>query len=184
MFILRNCGFPSTQSFQQPSFPNAVRVIPTNSDSHVRYFIQNQTCPFRNRWAPSVPLSTTLGRSHASSVSFAFLHHVLYSYTPYSLLGNPLRSNALFLASHESSWVTRNRPLAGHVLKDEEKHRGECSLSLARHPNCSTFVRLSRIIERLPTRVFHSCPLPSTVFHESAASCTSSRGILSTKSTW
>ena len=49
------------------------------------------------------------------------------------------------------------------------------ALSLARHPNCSTFVRLSRIIERPPSRVFHSCLLPSTVFNESAASCTSSR---------
>ena len=43
------------------------------------------------------------------------------------------------------------------------------------NPNCSTFVRLSRIIERPPTRVFHSCLLPSTVFNKSAASCTSSR---------
>ena len=44
------------------------------------------------------------------------------------------------------------------------------ALSLARHPNCATFVRLSRIIERPPTRVFHSCLPPSTVFNESAAS--------------
>ena len=43
------------------------------------------------------------------------------------------------------------------------------------NPNRSTFVRLSRIIGRPPTRVFHSCLLPSTVFNESAASCTSSR---------
>ena len=43
------------------------------------------------------------------------------------------------------------------------------------HPHCSTLVRLSRIIERPPTRVFHSCLLPSTLFNGSAASYTSSR---------
>ena len=43
------------------------------------------------------------------------------------------------------------------------------------NPNRSTFVSQSRIIERPPTRVFHSCLLPSTVFNEPAASCTSSR---------
>ena len=43
------------------------------------------------------------------------------------------------------------------------------------NPNRSTFVRLSRIIERPLTRVCHSCVLPSTVFNKSAASCTSSR---------
>ena len=92
---------PKLRISSKSIFPTTIRMIPTNSDSHVRYSIKIQTSPFRNRLFPhqkscqtrsSVPLSTTLGRcqfplSMPETTSFStpllesfadiFLHHVL-----------------------------------------------------------------------------------------------------------
>ena len=96
-------------------------------------------------------------------------------HAPHHALSWTIRSTAfLSLATPESSWGNNGiclslvRPF--RMKKIIVVHA--CS---GQNPHCSTFVRLSRIIERPPTRVFHSCLLPSTLFNGSAASYTSSR---------
>ena len=103
----------------------------------------------------------------------------LYSRTSScTLLGNSLRSSRVFLPMSVQCFVLSNvRSIVDYkgiglslVISSRMKKNIVVHACSGQKPNCSTFVRPSRVIERHPFRVFHVSLLPSTHFNGSATS--------------